>query len=126
MEVAFHLFLLLSQGRENQCKFYGFMDDELPSEYYKELFFKEHEELKMLRWRVAELCANDKGGPKSDEGKCCTFDEASYVQMLELKAELKEELSFIRSKVNSHDKLVALFALFGILVIFVAAKNVFA
>ena len=108
------------------------MDDELPSEYYKELFFKEHEELKMLRWRVAELLRGnselhmDKGGSKSDEVKSCTFDEAAYLQMVELKAELKEELSLIKSKVNSHDKLVALFSFFVILVIFVVAKNVFA
>lgn len=69
------------------------MDDELPSDYYKELFFKEHEELKMLRWRVAELMRGkselhmDKGGSKYDEGKSSTFDEATYLQMVELKAE---------------------------------------
>ena len=103
------------------------MDDELPSEYSKELFFKEHEELKMLRWKVDELIRGkselhmDKaGGSNYVEGKSSNFEEATYLQMVELKAELKEELSFIRAKINSHDKVaVVLFVLFVIVLMFV-------
>ena len=109
------------------------MDDELPSEYYKEMFFKEHEELKMLRWKVDELIRGkselhmDKaGGSKYVEGKTSNFEEATYLQMVELKAELKEELSLIKAKINSHDKVVVLFGLFVIVMLFVYVSNVLA
>ena len=102
------------------------MDDELPSDYYKELFWKEHEELKMLRWKVDELMRGKgdvnmdiAGGSNCVEGKTGTFEEATYLQMVELKAEMKEELSFIRGKINSHDKVVLLFAFCVIVMMFV-------
>ena len=124
---------MMVQPRESQCKFYGFMDDELPSDYYKELFFKEHEELKMLRWRVEELLRGNGEvhmektvGAKYVEGKSSTFEEATYLQMVEMKAEMKEELSLIKAKLNSHDKVVVLFGLFVLLMLFVYASNVIA
>ncbi|GJV85776.1 hypothetical protein Tco_1525674 [Tanacetum coccineum] len=48
-----------------KCHFYGFLDDELPSEYYKELFFKIHEENKILKKNMAKNMIksnNDEGG----------------------------------------------------------------
>ncbi|PWA60116.1 hypothetical protein CTI12_AA384960 [Artemisia annua] len=80
----------------------------------------------MLRWRVDELMRGkselnmDKaGGSNYVEGKSSTFEEATYLQMVELKAELKEELSFIKAKINSHDKVVVLLVLFVIVMMFV-------
>ena len=59
------------------------------------------------------------GGSNCVEGKTGTFEEATYLQMVELKAEMKEELSFIRGKINSHDKVVLLFAFCVIVMMFV-------
>lgn len=42
----------------NKCKVYGFLDPELPSQYYKELFWREHEEKKALLNQEGSVAAN--------------------------------------------------------------------
>ncbi|GJY34048.1 hypothetical protein Tco_0418517 [Tanacetum coccineum] len=55
-----------------KCHFYGFLDDELPSKYYNELFFKIHEENKMLKKNLAKNMGKNMAKnmikPNNDEG----------------------------------------------------------
>nr|GFB76495.1 photosystem I assembly protein Ycf4, chloroplast [Tanacetum cinerariifolium] len=70
-----------------KCNFYGFFDDELPSDYYKQLFFKLHEENKMLKKNLGKnMYKNIKKSNNSDEG--CILEMG----------ELKKDLTLIKSR----------------------------
>ncbi|GKB63283.1 hypothetical protein Tco_0919469 [Tanacetum coccineum] len=87
-----------------------FVNDELPSEYYKELFFKIHEENKILKKNMAKNMIksnNDEGGILEMgelkyeltlmKSKLQMYDEGGILKM----GELKEELTLIKSKLQS-------------------------
>ncbi|GJR91508.1 hypothetical protein Tco_0215519 [Tanacetum coccineum] len=90
-----------------KCNFYGFFDDELPSDYHKQLFFQLHEENKMLKKNMGK---NKKKFNSSHEG--CILEMG----------ELKEDLTLIKSKLHMYDKVVVVLV---ILVAFVVASMVF-
>ncbi|PWA70354.1 photosystem I assembly protein ycf4, chloroplast [Artemisia annua] len=74
------------EDENEKCNFYGFLDPELPNEYYKALFFDLHEENKRLKNML----------------KRRNSTEASSLEM----GQLKEELILIKSKDGLYDKLV--------------------
>ncbi|GJY86213.1 hypothetical protein Tco_0500239 [Tanacetum coccineum] len=97
---------------DEKCHFYGFFDDELPSDYYKKLFFNLHEENKILKKNLGKnMYKNKKKSNSSDEG--CILEMG----------ELKEDLTLIKSKLQMYDKVVVVLV---ILVAFVVASRVFA
>ncbi|GJX55567.1 hypothetical protein Tco_0285464 [Tanacetum coccineum] len=118
-----------------KCHFYGFLDAELPSEYYKELFFKIHEENKMLKNMAKNMCkhmtknmikSNSDGGGILEMGelkeeftliksKLQMYDEGGILEM----GKLNEELILIKSKLQMNDKVVV------VLVILVRVRIVF-
>ncbi|PWA62404.1 hypothetical protein CTI12_AA365690 [Artemisia annua] len=65
----------------DKCDFYGFLDPELPTDYYRYLFFNLHEENKNLK-NMLKTRRNYGEGSSSEMGK------------------MKEELTEIRSKVG--------------------------
>ncbi|GJS54021.1 hypothetical protein Tco_0627383 [Tanacetum coccineum] len=96
---------------DEKCHFYGFFDDELPSDYYKKLFFNLHEENKMLKKNLGKnMYKNKKKSNNSDEG-CMEMGE------------LKDDLTLIKSKLQMYDKVVVVLV---ILVAFVVASRLFA
>ncbi|GJR70448.1 hypothetical protein Tco_0016513 [Tanacetum coccineum] len=58
-----------SMDKGKKCGVYRFIDDELPFEYYKELFYKLHMENKELRSKLKHLssqeCAHNNSAPKN-------------------------------------------------------------
>ncbi|GJW41069.1 hypothetical protein Tco_0066914 [Tanacetum coccineum] len=76
-----------SRMRMKNVTFMIFFDDELPSDYYKKLFFNLHEENKMLKKNLGKnMYKNKKKSNSSDEG--CILEMG----------ELKEDLTLIKSK----------------------------
>ena len=71
------------------CGVYGFLDPELPSQYYKDLFWAEHEEKKAL--------LNDQGGVVSNSE-----------ESLQVIGILEKEMKELKSKSKVHDTLMLL------------------
>ncbi|GJS70517.1 amidoxime reducing component [Tanacetum coccineum] len=96
---------------DENCHFFGFFDDELPSDYYKKLFFNLHEENKMLKNNMGKnMYKNKKKSNNGDEG-CMEMGE------------MKDDLTLIKSKLQMYDKVVVVLV---ILVAFVVASRLFA
>ncbi|GJS76723.1 hypothetical protein Tco_0726604, partial [Tanacetum coccineum] len=47
------------KDKDKKCEVYGFIDDELPSEYYKEFFYKLHMENKELKSKLKNLSSQE-------------------------------------------------------------------
>ncbi|GJW02307.1 mitochondrial import inner membrane translocase subunit TIM13 [Tanacetum coccineum] len=101
-----------STDEDEKCHFYGFFDDELPSDYYKKLFFNLHEENKMLKKNLGKNMYKNKKKPNNSDEGC----------ILEM-GELKDDLTLIKSKLQMYDKVVVVLV---ILVAFVIASRLFA
>ena len=99
---------------------YGFLDDELPCEYYKDLFFNLHEENKDLKLQLsnqyADLTLQHHGG--------MTVQQPTHELSMEL---IYQDLNAFKSKAIVYDSLLkVLFGLMFVLilsVIVVCLKN---
>ncbi|GJU45629.1 hypothetical protein Tco_1202895 [Tanacetum coccineum] len=75
------------RDKKKKCEFFGFLDVELPSEYYKDLLYKMHVENKKLK----------------DTFKSSDSIEVNEISQFQMQ-QMKEELTFIKSKVSVYDK----------------------
>lgn len=90
--------------KHKKCDFYGFLDPELPSEYYKARFFS----LYLEKERYLEMLNGN--GSKEATQVCNTQmqqvrdDDTMEVLKVQMQ-EIKEDLTVIKSKVNGNDKI---------------------
>ena len=87
---------LVIQDKRKKCGFYEFFDEDLPSDYYRELLFEEHEKVKRALQR------NE-------------MQEDIDVLTME-KQQLVHELTCTKSKLQLYDRLFLI--LLGIIIIF--------
>ncbi|GJT74423.1 hypothetical protein Tco_1041148 [Tanacetum coccineum] len=83
------------RDKDKKCGVYGFLDLELPSDYYKRLFYDLHEENKALK-RMNKMSA-----VMEDSSKRLT--NYSNNQMVQ---DLKDDLTFVKSKLKVYDRLI--------------------
>ena len=88
------------RDKRRKCNVYGFLDDELPSDYYKKLVFDLHEENKELRKNL-----NRTRGTPIDSNNEMVLVNQSNKQML-LLYDVKDELGCIKAKLNSNDRVM--------------------
>ena len=106
-----------------KCDFYGFLDPELPSEYYKARFFS----LYLEKERYLDIL--NANGSKEANQVCKTqmqqvkVDDA-FEALKEQMQEIKEELSVIKSKVNGNDKVRMFLSLVAVVIVIVIAMSV--
>ena len=90
---------------------YGFLDDELPCDYYKELFFNQHEENKHLRQELS----NHIGGVRMHE-PCEALTGQQPLQDLSMEL-IYQEMNGLKSKAKVYDSL--LLVVFGLIIVLI-------
>ncbi|GJV75468.1 hypothetical protein Tco_1507052 [Tanacetum coccineum] len=98
-----------------KCGFHGFINDELPSQYYKELLFQQYDEFP---------------APSSDDDLPATFNERElqYNNVGEIEVSkmligmIEEELSLLKSKTKFHDLILLVLPIVFVLILIVFAK----
>ncbi|GKA53862.1 hypothetical protein Tco_0747177 [Tanacetum coccineum] len=82
------------RDKDTKCRVYGFLDLELPSDYYKQLLYDLHEENKALK-RMKKM-----SGVMEDSSKRMSIN--SNNQNVK---DLKDDLIFVKSKLKVYDRL---------------------
>ena len=85
----------------NICKVYGFLDPELPSQYYKDLFWREHEEKNALINQQGSFVANS---------------EDSIQQLI---AMFEKEMKEVKAKTKVHEIIMLMLGLVVVILFFV-------
>ena len=90
---------------------YGFLDDELPCDYYKDLFFNQHEENKHLR---QELSNRIVGITVHQASEALTGQQPLQDLSMEL---IYQEMNALKSKAKVYDSL--LLVVFGLIIVLI-------
>ncbi|GJX34321.1 hypothetical protein Tco_0245878 [Tanacetum coccineum] len=85
------------RDKGKKCGVYGFLDLELPGEYYKQLVYNLHEENKALKKN--KMC-----GVMEDSSK----GYSNYSINQQMVKDLKADLTFVKSKLKVYDRLLAI------------------
>ncbi|GJW73824.1 hypothetical protein Tco_0133194, partial [Tanacetum coccineum] len=83
------------RDKGKKCGVYGFLDLELPGEYYKQLVYNLHEENKALKKN--KMC-----GVMEDSSK----GYSNYSINQQMVKDLKADLTFVKSKLKVYDRLI--------------------
>lgn len=79
-----------TRNKDKKCEVYGFLDDELPSEYYKDLMFNLHMDNKKLESNIDALTPQDESEKLVSNKRQDDFPmEAIYQELKELKLKAK-------------------------------------
>ncbi|GJY46670.1 hypothetical protein Tco_0435733 [Tanacetum coccineum] len=81
--------------KDKKCGVYGFLDLELPSDYYKRLLYDLHEENKALK-RMNKMS----GVMKDSSNRLPNYSNNQMVN------DLKDDLTFVKSKLKVYDRLI--------------------
>ncbi|GJS20921.1 hypothetical protein Tco_0449553 [Tanacetum coccineum] len=96
--------------KKEKCDVYGFIDDELPLEYYKDLFYKLHNKNKELKSKLKVLSKHDCGHNKLIPNK----EESEQVSM----DMIYKELNAFKIKAKVYDSVMVVFG-FGFMIVLI-------